>query len=263
MTQGAAGGRLSGKVAVITGATSGLGRAGALRFAEEGAKVVASSRRESEGEQVVREIGEAGGEAIFVRTDVANPSDVEALIAAAQERFGSVHILYASAGIMPTGTAPDTSEQDWRRVIDVNLGGSFWLAKFGIPALERAGGGSIVLTASELGLVGASRAAAYCASKGGVINLVRALAIDCGPLGIRVNCLCPGPIETPMLRDWFNAEPNPAEAERIQTDPVLLGRIGRPQEIAEAALYLASDASSYSTGSVVVVDGGATAWYGL
>jgi NAD(P)-dependent dehydrogenase (short-subunit alcohol dehydrogenase family) len=256
-------GRLAGKVAVVTGATSGLGRAGAIRFAAEGARVVASSRRQDEGMRVVREIEDQGGKAIFVGCDVTREHDVRALIAAAEEAYGAVHILYASAGVMPTGTAPETSEEDWRLAIEVNLGGAFRLAKFGIPALRRAGGGAIVLTASELGLVGASQAAAYCAAKGGVVNLTRALAIDCGPLGIRVNCLCPGPIETPMLRGWFDAAPDPAEAERIQVTPVLLGRIGRPEEIAEAALHLASDASSYATGSVVVVDGGATAWYGL
>ena len=256
-------GRLEGKVAVITGATSGLGRAGAIRFAAEGARVVASSRREDEGKRVVRQIEDQGGKAVFVRCDVTRSDDVQALIAAAEQAYGAVHVLYASAGVMPTGTAPETSEDDWRLAIEVNLGGAFRLAKFGIPALHRAGGGSIILTASELGLVGASNAAAYCAAKGGVVNLTRALAVDCGPLGIRVNCLCPGPIETPMLRDWFDAAPDPAHAERAQTTPVLLGRIGLPDEIADAALHLASDASSYATGSVTVVDGGATAWYGL
>jgi NAD(P)-dependent dehydrogenase (short-subunit alcohol dehydrogenase family) len=256
-------GRLQGKVAVITGASSGLGRAGAIRFAAEGARVVASSNQQDEGKKVVRQIEDQGGAAIFVHCDVTSPDDVQALIAAAEQTYGAVHVLYASAGVMPTGTAPETSEDDWRLAIEVNLGGAFRLAKFGIPALQRAGGGSIILTASELGLVGASRSAAYCAAKGGVVNLTRALAVDCGPLGIRVNCLCPGPIETPMLRDWLNAAPDPAKAERVQTTPVLLGRIGRPEEIAEAALHLASDASSYATGSVTVVDGGATAWYGL
>jgi NAD(P)-dependent dehydrogenase (short-subunit alcohol dehydrogenase family) len=260
---GAGAGRLAGKVAVITGATSGLGRAGAVRFGAEGAKVVAASRREAEGKGVVEEIEGAGGEAVFVACDVTEPNDVRDLISAAEERFGAVHVLYQSAGVMPTGTAPETSEEEWRLAIDVNLGGAYRLAKFGIPALVRAGGGSIVLTASELGLVGASNAAAYCASKGGVVNLTRAMAIDCGPLGIRVNCLCPGPIETPMLREWFEEAPDPAEAERVQTEPVLLGRIGRPDEIADAAVHLASDASSYMTGSMMVVDGGATAWYGL
>jgi len=256
-------GRLDGKVAVITGATSGLGRAGAVRFAAEGAKVVASSRREAEGKEVVREIEDAGGRAVFVACDVTREDDVRDLVAAAEESYGAINVLYASAGVMFAGSAPNTTEDVWRRTIEVNLGGTFRLAKYGIPALERAGGGSIVLTASELGLVGTSRAAAYCASKGGVINLTRALAIDCAPLGIRVNAICPGPIETPMLRDWFNAEPDPAKAERAQIEPVLLKRIGRPGEIADAAVHLASDASSYMTGAHVVVDGGATARYGM
>jgi NAD(P)-dependent dehydrogenase (short-subunit alcohol dehydrogenase family) len=200
---------------------------------------------------------------MFVRTDVRVPEEVEALVGRAEERFGAVHVLYASAGVMLTGTAPETTEDVYGTVMDVNVGGTFRLARYGIPALERAGGGSIVLTASELGLVGASEAVAYCASKGAVINMTRALAIDCGPLGIRVNCLCPGPIDTPMLRDWFEAGDDPVELERRQTQPVLLKRIGRPGEIADVAVFLASDMSAYMTGAVVVADGGATAWYGL
>jgi meso-butanediol dehydrogenase / (S,S)-butanediol dehydrogenase / diacetyl reductase len=256
-------GRLEGKVAVVTGGTSGLGRAGAIRFASEGAKVVVASRREAEGGEVVEKIGAEGGDALFVRTDVTVARDVEALITRAEERFGKVDVLYASAGVMLTGTAPETTEDVYGLIMDVNVGGSFRLAKYGIPALERAGGGSVVLTASELGMVGASETVAYCASKGAVVNMARALAIDCGPLGIRVNCLCPGPIDTPMLRDWFEAGDDPAELEQRQTEPVLLKRIGEPDEIAEAALFLASEGSSFMTGSVVVVDGGATAWYGL
>lgn len=256
-------GMLADKVAVITGGTSGLGRAGAVRFAHEGAKVVVGSRREDEGRRVVEQIRDGGGDASFVRTDVRVAEDVGALVAAAEDRHGAVHVLYASAGVMLTGTAPETSEDVYSSVMDVNVGGTFRLARFGIPALERAGGGSIVLTASELGLVGASEAVAYCASKGAVINMTRALAIDCAPLAIRVNCLCPGPIDTPMLRDWFEAGDDPAELERRQTQPVLLKRVGRPPEIADVALFLASDMSSYMTGAVVVADGGATAWYGL
>ena len=256
-------GLLAGKVAIVTGGTSGLGRAGAIRFAGEGAKVVVASRREEEGGAVVDEVASGGGEAIFVRADVREPGDVESLVEAAEERFGRVDVLYASAGVMLTGTAPETDEEVYRTVMDVNVGGTFRLVKYGIPALERAGGGSIVLTASELGLVGASEAVVYCASKGAVINMARALAIDCGRLRIRVNCLCPGPIDTPMLRDWFDAGDDPAELERRQTEPVLLDRIGRPTEIADVALFLASEMSSYMTGAVVVADGGATAWYGL
>lgn len=255
--------RLEGKVAVVTGGTSGLGRAGAIRFAREGAKVAVASRREEEGRQVVDEISSAGGEAVFLRADVRVSQDVEALVAQAEARFGKIDVLYASAGVMLTGTAPETSDDVYEQVIDVNVGGSFRLVKYGIPALVRAGGGSIVLTASELGLVGAREAVAYCASKGAVVNMTRALAVDCGELGIRVNCLCPGPIDTPMLRDWFEAGQDPAELERRQTEPVLLKRVGKPEEIAETALFLASTASSFMTGAVIVADGGATAWYGL
>jgi len=256
-------GRLAGRVAVVTGGTSGLGRAGAIRFAREGAKVAVASRRAEEGLQVVDEISATGGEAVFLRTDVRVSKDVEALVAQAETRFGRIDVLYASAGVMLTGTAPETSDDVYEQVVDVNVGGSFRLAKYGIPALVRAGGGSIVLTASELGLVGAREAVAYCASKGAVVNMTRALAVDCGELGIRVNCLCPGPIDTPMLRDWFEAGQDPAELERRQTEPVLLKRVGKPEEIAETALFLASSASSFMTGAVVVADGGATAWYGL
>jgi NAD(P)-dependent dehydrogenase (short-subunit alcohol dehydrogenase family) len=256
-------GRLEGKVAVVTGGTSGLGRAGAIRFAREGAKVAVASRREEAGRKVVDEISSAGGEAVFLRTDVRVSQDVEALVAQAEARFGKIDVLYASAGVMLTGTAPETSDDVYEQVVDVNVGGSFRLAKFGIPALVRAGGGSIVLTASELGLVGAREAVAYCASKGAVVNMTRALAVDCGEIGIRVNCLCPGPIDTPMLRDWFEGGQDPAELERRQTEPVLLKRVGKPEEIAETALFLASTASSFMTGAVVVADGGATAWYGL
>jgi len=256
-------GPLAGKVAIVTGGTSGLGRAGAIRFAREGANVAVASRREEEGQRVVDEISSAGGEAVFFRTDVRVSQDVEALVAQAEDRFGKIDVLYASAGVMLTGTAPQTTDDVYEQVLDVNVGGSFRLAKYGIPALVRAGGGSIVLTASELGLVGAREAVAYCASKGAVVNMTRALAVDCGELGIRVNCLCPGPIDTPMLRDWFEAGEDPAELERRQTEPVLLKRVGEPEEIAETALFLASDASSFMTGAIIVADGGATAWYGL
>jgi len=256
-------GLLAGRVAIVTGGTSGLGRAGAIRFAGEGAAVVVASPQEAEGEKVVAEIGELGGEATYVPTDVRVPEAVDALVARAEERYGAVHVLYASAGVMITGSAPGTPEDVYATVMDVNVGGTFRLARSGIPALERAGGGSIVLTASELGLVGTSEAVAYCASKGAVVNMTRALAIDCAPLGIRVNCLCPGPIDTPMLREWLEAADDAAELERRQVEPIMLKRVGRPDEMASVALFLASELSSYMTGSVVAADGGATAWYGL
>jgi len=254
---------LAGKVVVVTGATSGIGREICVRFARAGAQVVAAGRRQDAGESVVAEIEGAGGSARFVATDVSDPAAVERLIAAAQDGFGQVNVLVSGAGIMLTGSAPETSVDTWRMTIDTNLAGPFYLAKYGIPALVRAGGGSMVVIASELGLVGARETAAYCAAKGGLVNLVRALAVDHAPQGVRVNCLCPGPIDTPLLQGWFAAGPEPEARKRDQIEPVPLGRLGRPDEIAEAALFLASDASSYFVGSIVVADGGATAWYGL
>jgi NAD(P)-dependent dehydrogenase (short-subunit alcohol dehydrogenase family) len=224
--------------------------------------VAIASNEPEAGDAVAAGIVEGGGEAVFVATDVRSPGDVERLVRSTEERWGRIDVLYSCAGVMPIGTAPETSEEDYQLAVDVNLGGTFRLARYGIPALARAGGGSVVLTASEIGLVGATRAAAYCASKGGVVNLTRALAVDSAPLGVRVNCLCPGPIDTPMLRSWF-ASGDEAELRRIQTEPIPMGRIGRAEEVAEAALFLASDASSYMTGSVMVVDGGVTASYGL
>ncbi|HEY7012710.1 MAG TPA: glucose 1-dehydrogenase [Streptosporangiaceae bacterium] len=255
-------GRLQGRVAVVTGGSSGLGRAGALRFAAEGARVAIGSVQPDQGAAVVAEIEAAGGEATFLETDVRRPDDVAALVAGAEQRWGRIDVLYASAGVMTIGTAEETSEDTYQLAVDVNLGGCFRLAKFGIPALARAGGGSVILTASELGLVGASSAAAYCAAKGGVVNLTRALAIDAAPQQVRVNCLCPGPIDTPMMQGWYETGDR-AELERIQVTPILLKRIGRPREIADAALFLATDESSFVTGATLAVDGGATAWYGL
>jgi NAD(P)-dependent dehydrogenase (short-subunit alcohol dehydrogenase family) len=255
-------GRLQGRVAVVTGGSSGLGRAGALRFAAEGARVAIGSVQPDQGAAVVAEIEADGGEATFLETDVRRPDDVAALIAGTEQRWGRIDVLYASAGVMTTGTAEETSEDTYQLAVDVNLGGCFRLAKFGIPALARAGGGSVILTASELGLVGASSAAAYCAAKGGVVNLTRALAIDAAPQQVRVNCLCPGPIDTPMMQGWYETGDR-AELERIQVTPILLKRIGRPREIADAALFLATDESSFMTGATLPVDGGATAWYGL
>ncbi|MBA3687526.1 MAG: SDR family oxidoreductase [Chloroflexi bacterium] len=254
---------LAGKVAVVTGGTSGIGREICLRFARAGAQVVAAGRRNDAGKSVVAEIEASGGSARFVETDVTDPGQVARLIGSAEEDYGQVSVLVSAAGVMLIGSAPETSVDAWRTTIETDLSGPFYLAKYGIPALLRAGGGTMVVVASELGLVGAREAAAYCAAKGGLVNMVRALAVDHAPQGVRINCLCPGPIDTPLLQGWFAAGADPSDRERQQVAPVPLGRLGRVEEIAEAALFLASDASSYFAGSIVVADGGATAWYGL
>ena len=256
--------KLDGKVVIITGGNSGIGRAASKLFAHEGAKVAIGARNEQTGESIVQEIKDSGtGDAVFIKTDVSNPEEVENLVKKTLGHFGRLDVLYGNSGILPTGTAQDTSVETWRRTIEINLGGQFYLAKYGIPKLIEQGGGVIIFTASELGTVGISEGVAYCASKGGIINMTRAVAIDSAPLGIRVNCLAPGPVETPMLRDWINEAENPLEIEEAQTRPVLLKRFGTPEEIAEVAVFLASDASSFMTGALIIADGGATAWYGL
>lgn len=256
--------KLAGKVAIITGGNSGIGRASARLFAREGAKVAIGARNEKTGRSIVEEIKQDGfGEAIFIKTDVTQSEDVKNLVEKTMDHFKRVDILYGNSGIFPTGTAPDTSVETWVQVINTNLSGQFYLAKYGIPALIKSGGKVIIFTGSELGTVGVSEGVAYCASKGGLINMTRAIAIDCAPYKIRVNCLAPGPVETPLLRDWINNSENPKEIEERQTNPVLLKRFGTCEEIADIALFLATDGSAFMTGSLVIADGGATAWYGL
>ena len=257
-------GKLEGKVVIITGGNSGIGKASSILFANEGARVVIAARNAVSGEEVVHSIQKTGrGDAIFVQTDVSDPGDVERLVGTTMDHFGGVHVLYANSGVNERGTAPDTSIELWQRIIDVDLSGSFYLAKYGIPALIASGGHAIIMTASELGMVGTTATVAYCTAKGGIINMTRAIAIDCASYNIRVNCLAPGPIATPMKQKWLDATEDPAAQLKIQTDPVLLKRLGTPEEIAEVALFLASDGSSFMTGSLVVADGGCTAWYGM
>lgn len=256
-------GRLAGKVAIITGGTSGIGRAGVIRFANEGASLVVGSRDRAAGDALVRELAGQGFEIVHVPTDVVRATDAARLVEAAVGRHGRLDVLWSNAGVQEVGTAPETTEDLWERVIGTNLTGHFHMAKFAIPVMARQGGGSIIFTASELGLVGAKSSVAYCAAKGGVVNMTRAIAIDSAPAGIRVNSLCPGAIATPMLERWFRESPDPALLEQRQTEPIPLGRLGRPEEIAAAAVFLASDESSYMTGAIQLVDGGVTTGYGI
>jgi NAD(P)-dependent dehydrogenase (short-subunit alcohol dehydrogenase family) len=256
MTQG----RLADRVAIVTGAASGIGAAAARLFAAEGAALVLADLDEAGGQAVAGEIADAAGRAVFVQVDVTDPADVETMVEAARLEFGGLHVVFSNAGQMFEGTAEETSLGDFLRCLEVNLASHFAVAKAGIPALRASGGGSIVFTASELGLVGTGSTVAYCAAKAGIVNMTRALAIDCAADGIRVNCVCPGPIDTPLLGALMEGR-----SERLarQVAPIVLKRVGGADEVARAALFLACDDSSYTTGSPLVVDGGATSWYGI
>jgi len=251
--------RLAGKVALITGGTSGIGRATAALFAREGAKVALTGRDEVRGRVVLHEVKSAGSEAIFVRSDVRLADDCRRAVDETIKAFKRLDILFNNAGVFFPHTVPDSSEEEWDQTLDVNLKGTYLMSKFALPHMIAQRSGAIVNNSSGWGLVGGDAAAAYCASKGGVVLLTKAMAVDHGRQGIRINCICPGDVETPML-------PEDARQRGLDWDEYLkgaanrpLGRIGKPEEIARAVLFLASDDSSFMTGSALVVDGGGTA----
>lgn len=249
--------KLRDKVAVITGAGSGIGRATALLFAAEGAKVVVADYSVEGGKETVKLIKEKGGEAIFVATDVSKVADVQKMIKTAIDKYGRLDILYNNAGIEgPLGPTENVSEADWDRVLSVNLKGVFLGSKYAIPQMLKQGGGVIINTASIAGLVGVANMPAYCASKGGIVLLTKTMALEYVKKNIRVNCICPGAVKTPMLDRFTGSQP---EAEKLIRESEPMGRWSEPEEIAQAALYLASDQSSFVTGTALVVDGGWTA----
>ncbi|HUV91337.1 MAG TPA: SDR family NAD(P)-dependent oxidoreductase [Anaerolineae bacterium] len=252
-------GVLTGKRALITGGASGIGRATALLFAREGAAVAVADVDQANGEAVVREIVEQGGRAIFIRCDVTQAADCERAVAQAVGALGGLDVLSNNAGIIRRAAVPETSEADWDRVMAVNVKSVFLLSKYAVPAMAQAGGGAIINTASGWGLVGGRKAAAYCASKGAVVLLTKAMALDHGEQNIRVNCICPGDTDTGMLRNEAQQLGEPYERFLVESAQRPLKRIGRPEEIAQAALYLASEASSFVTGTTLVVDGGGLA----
>jgi NAD(P)-dependent dehydrogenase (short-subunit alcohol dehydrogenase family) len=253
---------LSGKVALITGGAAGIGRATALLFSGSGAKVVIADRDQAAGEETSREINSAGGESLFELCDVTQGSDCERVVERALVEFGGVHILFNNAGIIRRASVTELNEEDWDRVMAVNVKSIFLMSKQVIPHMANAGGGAIINMASGWGLAGGARAAVYCASKGAVVLLTKAMAIDHGAQNIRVNCLCPGDTDTAMLRHEARqlGEPEPRFLAEAAKRP--LNRMGKPEEIAQAALYLASDASSFVTGTALVVDGGGLAGSG-
>ncbi len=252
--------RLANKVAIITGGGSGMGRVASLLFAREGAKVTVADIDPKAGEEAVAEIQKAGGEAIFVPVNVADESQAQRMVAATVERFGAVHVLYNNAGIMPAddGAVTDITEQTWDKVLDVNLKSAFFCCKYAIPEMMKAGGGSIINIASFVALLGCTVPQdAYTASKGGLIALTKSLAVQYARHGIRANAICPGPIETPLLRMLWTSE----EERNKRLNRIPLGRFGAPEDIVYLALYLASDEASWTTGAVMVADGGITSNY--
>jgi len=251
--------RLQGKVALITGGASGIGRATSRLFAREGASVVIADLNAEAGDDLAKEIATEGGRAIFQTADVTNAADCERVARRGVEQFGMIDVLFNNAGIIRRASVIELSEDDWDRVMDVNVKSMFLVSKQVIPIMAKAGGGSIINMSSGWGLAGGPRAAAYCAAKGAVVLLTKALAVDHGRQNIRVNCLCPGDTDTGMLRNEAQQLGEPADRFLVDSAKRPLGRVGQPDEIAKAALYLASDASSFVTGAALVVDGGGLA----
>jgi len=253
-------GRLEGRVALVTGAASGIGREIASVFAAEGARIAVVDRDAKAGRDTVKQLEKAGAEALFLETDVAVAAQVASAVETTERHFGAIHVLVNNAGIFPIddGNPEETPEATWDLVMDVNLKGVFLGCKYGIPALLRAGGGSIVNTASFVAVLGAATPQiAYTASKGGVLAMTREIAIAYAKQGIRANALCPGVVNTPLINELF-ADPA-AKARRMNHIP--MGRLAEASELARAVLFLASDDSSYVNGTTFMVDGGISAAY--
>ncbi len=252
-------GVLRGKIALITGGSSGIGKATALLFAREGAAVCVVDLDQAGGQAVIKSIGKGGGKGIFVHGDVSKAGDCEHAVKKTVSEFGGLDILVNNAGIIRRASVIETSEEEWDRVMAVNVKSIFLLSKYAIPYMVRAGGGVIINIASGWGLVGGHKAVAYCASKGAVVLLTKAMALDHGEQNIRVNCICPGDIDTNLIRKEAEQLGEPMERFLKMASQRPLKRIGKPEEVAQAALYLASDASSFVTGASLVVDGGGIA----
>ena len=252
--------RLADKVAIITGSAGGMGKVAAELFAKEGASVLVTDVAALEGEQTAQAIRDAGGSAVFVKANVAQEDDVKRMVNVAIEEFGRVDILYNNAGIMPEddSSVTETSEITWDRVMDVNLKSTFFCAKYTIPHMVKHGKGSIINVASFVAFMGCTVPQdAYTASKGGMLSLTKSFAIQYGKHGIRCNAICPGPIETPLLRTLWTSE----EARNLRLNRIPLGRFGAPNDIVYMALYLASDESAWTTGAWLIVDGGISSNY--
>jgi NAD(P)-dependent dehydrogenase (short-subunit alcohol dehydrogenase family) len=252
--------RLAGKSAVITGGGSGIGQAIALAFAREGAHVTVAGRRKNKLDETLHLLHQAGCSALALEGDVTKAVDTERLVKSAEDAFGKVNVLVNNAGALSVSTIENVSEEDWDRVMATNIKGPFLMSRATLPAMRRAGGGSIINIGSVLGVVAIRDRAAYCASKGGVTMLTRAMALDHAHDKIRVNCLCPSIVESDMTRNLFAETEAGRQARESRLASIPLGRFGKPVDIAGLAVFLASDESSWMTGTVIPVDGGVTAY---
>lgn len=251
--------RVKDKVTIITGGASGIGRATALLFGREGAKLVIADFDSTMGSNFDGTLKDRGFESIFVKTDVRESTEIQRMVEMTVDRFGEIDVLVNNAGVGPVAPVVDLAEEDWDRVLDTNLKGVYWCCKYVIPEMIKGGGGSIINVASVLGMVGRVRSSVYNASKGGVILLTKNMAIDYVSYNIRVNAVCPGYLETPPVLKHIESSEDPKKTYQELANLHPMGRLGKPEEIAYGILFLASDESSFMTGSSLVMDGGYTA----
>jgi NAD(P)-dependent dehydrogenase (short-subunit alcohol dehydrogenase family) len=251
---------VAGKAAIVTGAGTGIGRAIALALAREGAKVAVAGRRREKLEEVAQAILQVGGEALVTLCDVSSEADSQRAVKDAGEVFGHVNILVNNAGALSVSTVESISVEEWDRLMATNLKGPFLMSRAVLPAMRQAGGGAIVNVGSVLGLVAMKDRAAYCASKGGVTMLTKAMALDHAQENIRVNCICPAIVETDLIRELFSKSEEGRQVRETRLATLPLGKFGKPDDIAELAVFLASEESSWMTGTAIPVDGGLTAY---
>ncbi len=252
--------RLEGKVALITGGGTGIGRACARLFAKEGAKVALAGRRREKLESAAREVKDGGGEALPVVCDVSKAEDVERAVRETVARFGRLNVLVNNAGALSVSTVETISEAEWDALMAVNLKGPFLMSRAVLPEFRKAGGGAIVNIGSVLGLVAMKNRAAYAASKGGVTMLTKSMALDHAHEKIRVNCVCPSIVETELVQSLFDQAADREAARRMRMAQIPLGRLGQPEDVAHMAVFLASEESSWLTGAAIALDGGLTAY---
>lgn len=252
--------RLSGKVALITGGGTGIGRAIAMAFAREGANVAVTGRRLEKLQEVTGEIEEKGGKAIALECDVTRPQDAERAVQETAKKFGKLNVLVNNAGTLSVSTVDKISEEDWDRVMTVNMKGPFLMSRAALKEFRKSGGGAIVNIGSVLGLVAMQNRAAYCASKGGVTMLTKAMALDHAHENVRVNCICPSIVETDLVKGLFNDSAEGRALRKAREGTIPLGRFGKPMDVAELAVFLVSEESSWITGTAIPLDGGLTAF---